>query len=559
MATIGKWGPKEQGGAAGYAAGWASDQAVYEWRGSYTFDTAPDDEKLKAELFGTEMRVGSGINFRNYSHMKISIREGPPNLKPLANFEEADLHRTIKENIRLMGYTEPTPVQASKSAIPILLRNYDLMACAQTGSGKTAAFLIPIISSILKKIEQKKLAPVRMGNHRGAGQYKASPMALVILPTRELAIQIFDDARRFTYKTPLRPVAFYGGANPAAQRNQSVQGCDILIGTPGRIKDMIQRGVVTLSRVRYLVLDEADRMLDMGFEGDIRQIVLQADMPRDESLQTLMFSATFPRPIQVLARAFLKSDFTQLRIGRIGGTTSDIVQRIRYVEDYAKRDELVKLLLDSPPNRTMIFTETKRSADNLDDFLYNRHFPTVSIHGDRTQQERELSLKAFKDGRSPILIATAVASRGLDIKDVMHVINYDLCNDIDEYVHRIGRTARVGNLGMATSFFNSKNSIIAPQLAKILQECNQEIPDFLAGYVDESTTYETDDFVAEHELAEYGGEGMELSTESGNGGGEWGGHPATDNSGWGGSHSGENADSGWSSNNASNNVAASGW
>ncbi|KAI9232864.1 MAG: P-loop containing nucleoside triphosphate hydrolase protein [Podila humilis] len=495
MATVGKWGQKEPGGAS-QGTGWASDQPVYEWRGGYTRETAPDNDALKEELFGADKRVGTGMNFRKYSFMKISVQNGPANTAPLTSFEDADLYPTILDNIKALGYTEPTPIQ--KSAIPILLKNCDLMACAQTGSGKTAAFLLPILSSLLKKMERKRMELSRPGR----GSSRACPLALLILPTRELAIQIFDDVRRFTYKTPLRPVAVYGGADVASQRKNLLMGCDVLVGTPGRLKDMINRGTISLARVRHLVLDEADRMLDMGFERDIREIVQQADLPQDEGLQTMMFSATFPRPIQVLARTFLQQGFAQLRIGRIGGTTSDIVQNVMHVEDYAKKDRLVEILLQSPPNRTIIFVETKRSADLLDDYLYNMHFPTVSIHGDREQKEREMSLRAFKDGRSPILIATAVASRGLDIKDVMHVINYDLCNDIDEYVHRIGRTARVGNVGKATSFYNDKNLPIAPRLAKILQECRQEVPEFLAPYMDESTSYEDDDFVGEDDVAE---------------------------------------------------------
>ncbi|KAI7817817.1 P-loop containing nucleoside triphosphate hydrolase protein [Gamsiella multidivaricata] len=397
-----------------------------------------------------------------------------------------------------MKYTEPTPIQ--KSAIPILLKNYDLMACAQTGSGKTAAFLVPIISNLTKKILCGKLHMIR--RQPGHGHGKACPILMVILPTRELAIQIFEEARRFAYMTPLRPAVIYGGANINVQRAQVTQGCDILIATPGRLRDMIERGTVSLTHVRHVVLDEADRMLDMGFEPQIRSIMKHSSLPRDEGLQTLMFSATFPKMIQVLARDFLHENYCRLRIGRIGGTTDDITQSILHVNEMDKREALVRILLTHPPSRTMIFVETKRTADNLDDFLYNKLFPTCSIHGDRTQSEREHSLEAFKSGRSPILIATSVASRGLDIKDVMHVINYDLCVDIDEYVHRIGRTGRAGNPGYATSFYNDKSVAMAPQLAKLLAECKQEVPDFLAGYIDSNTTYEAEDFLGDDDEAE---------------------------------------------------------
>ncbi|CAG8778756.1 30008_t:CDS:2, partial [Racocetra persica] len=196
----------------------------------------------------------------------------------------------------------------------------------------------------------------------------------------------------------------------------------------------------------------------------------------DGTRQTLMFSATFPKSIRNLARDFLANQYVFLTVGRVGGTTSDITQKIMYVEDHKKRDSLVALLLKQPPSRTLVFVKSKRGADSLDDFLYSQNFPTTSIHGDRTQHEREDALISFKNGRCPILIATAVAARGLDIKNVMHVINYDLCDDIDEYVHRIGRTARVGNQGLATTFYNDGDSAIAGELVRILVECNNQGP-----------------------------------------------------------------------------------
>ncbi|KAF9905916.1 hypothetical protein EC991_001157 [Linnemannia zychae] len=468
---------------------WSSEKPVYDWKFSYSKESAQSDPALEEELFSTEFRINSGIHFKDYANMVVSVKDGPPGLVPIASFDDAGLDSTVLENVRRMEYKEPTPIQ--RNALPILMQNYDLMACAQTGSGKTAAFLVPTISKLVTKIFKGQLSTIR----RQSGQtFKGSPLVLVILPTRELAIQIFEEARRFTYKTPLRPVVIYGGAETRVQKEQVMRGCDILIATPGRLKDMIERGFVSLAGVRVAILDEADRMLDMGFEPQIRQIMMSSDLARDEGRQTLMFSATFPKNIQTLAREFLKEDFCRLRIGRIGGTTSLIKQNVVFVEDYEKKETIFQILLNFPPSRTLIFVETKRTADALDDFLYNKRFPTCSIHGDRDQRERELALRAFKDGKSPILIATAVASRGLDIKDVMHVINYDLSNDIDEYVHRIGRTARAGNPGTATSFYNSKNEPMATSLTKLLVECNQEVPDFLQAYINPNATFETDDF-----------------------------------------------------------------
>ncbi|KAI8599240.1 P-loop containing nucleoside triphosphate hydrolase protein [Dissophora ornata] len=523
--TVGNWVRREDDNPD--FTPWASEQQVYDWQPSYTTETAPGDPRLEAELFGEENRINSGINFKNYSTMKVVVKGGPPTKNPLRTFEDAGLHPTVLENVIRMKYSEPTPIQ--KNAIPILLSNYDLMACAQTGSGKTAAFLVPVLSMLLKKIASGRVSTTRIGT--GNGRFKASPLLLVILPTRELAIQLFEETRRFSYKTPLRPAVIYGGADVRVQADQIRKGCDILLATPGRLKDFVERGNLSLANVRHVVLDEADRMLDMGFERQIREIMLHSNLPRDESLQTLMFSATFPKEIQILARDFLKEDFCRLQIGRIGGTTNDITQRVHYVDDHNKRDLLVRILLEFPPSRTMIFVETKRTADNLDDFLYNKMFPTCSIHGDRNQTQREQALRAFKNGKSPILIATAVASRGLDIKDVMHVVNYDMSNDIDDYVHRIGRTARAGNPGFATTFYNSRNECVASQLTKLLQECQQDIPEFLMGYRDPNSTYETEGFFDDDDPERRTTSSSTGSTSGGGGHGNWGQNPGTSGGG----------------------------
>ncbi|CAG8592402.1 19586_t:CDS:10, partial [Dentiscutata erythropus] len=447
----GHWGPRQPPNLDPNHE-WAALRRRYEWKDSYDEDVAPKDEQLEAELFGEDNHVHTGINFAKYDSIKVVVKG--KDIKPISTFDEANLHSAMKENVRLARYKVPTPVQ-------------------------TAAFLIPILSKLFGKA--KKLAAPRPPP--GTRRYKAEPLVLILAPTRELATQIFDECRRFTYRSMMRPCVVYGGAETAPQKNELAKGCDVLTATPGRLVDFLERGLISLRRVKFLVLDEADRMLDMGFESKIRDIVQKSDILDDGTRQTLMFSATFPKQIRNLARDFLANNYIFLTVGRVGGTTSDITQKIMYVEDHKKRDQLVALLLKQPPSRTLIFVETKRGADSLDDFLYSQNFPTTSIHGDRTQQEREDALLSFKNGRCPILIATAVAARGLDIKNVMHVINYDLCEDIDEYVHRIGRTARVGNQGLATTFYNDNNSGIARDLVKILIECKQEVPDFLQEYV----------------------------------------------------------------------------
>jgi len=252
----------------------------------------------------------------------------------------------------------------------------------------------------------------------------------------------------------------------------------LLVATPGRLVDLIERGRISLQNIKYLVLDEADRMLDMGFEPQIRRIVEGEDMPPTNGRQTLMFSATFPRDIQMLARDFL-SDYIFLSVGRVGSTSENITQKIEYVEDPDKRSVLLDILHTHGAGLTLIFVETKRMADTLSDFLINQGFPATSIHGDRTQRERERALEMFRSGRAPILVATAVAARGLDIPNVKHVVNYDLPTDIDDYVHRIGRTGRAGNTGVSTAFFNRGNRGVVRELIDLLKEANQEVPTFL--------------------------------------------------------------------------------
>lgn len=354
---------------------------------------------------------------------------------------------------------------------------------SQTGSGKTGGFLFPILSA---SFTNGPRAPPADPSGGGYGRTrKAYPTALILAPTRELVSQIHEEARKFCYRSWVRPAVVYGGADINQQLRQIERGCDLLSATPGRLVDLIERGRISLTNIRYLVLDEADRMLDMGFEPQIRRIVQGEDMPGVNERQTLMFSATFPRDIQMLARDFMK-DYVFLSVGRVGSTSENITQRVEYVEDTDKRSVLLDVL-SANEGLTLVFVETKRMADMLSDFLLANHLPATSIHGDRTQRERESALQTFKNGRTPILVATAVAARGLDIPNVTHVVNYDLPSDIDDYVHRIGRTGRAGNVGIATAFFNRGNKNIVRDLLELLREANQEIPPWLETVAHENT------------------------------------------------------------------------
>lgn len=429
------------------------------------------DERLEVELFGSG---NTGINFSKYED--IPVEATGDNIPPhITSFDEVKLTEIIKNSITLAGYDKPTPVQ--KYAIPIIIGRRDVMACAQTGSGKTAAFLVPILNQIY---ESGPRAPPA----NTSGKRKHFPLGLVLAPTRELATQIYDEARKFAYRSRMRPAVVYGGSNIVDQMRELDRGCHLLVATPGRLVDMLGRGKIGLHNCRYLVLDEADRMLDMGFEPQIRRIVQEDTMPPTGERQTLMFSATFPKEIQMLARDFL-SNYIFLAVGRVGSTSENITQKIVWVEEHDKRSYLLDLLEagnfsdSSAESLSLIFVETKKGADMLEEYLHQMGYPVTSIHGDRTQREREEALRRFRAGKAPILVATAVAARGLDIPHVKHVINFDLPGDVEEYVHRIGRTGRMGNLGLATSFFNSKNINLVRDLVSLLIEANQELPPWL--------------------------------------------------------------------------------
>jgi ATP-dependent RNA helicase DDX3X len=384
----------------------------------------------------------------------------------LAEFSPDTIGDALYKNVVLSGYVKPTPVQ--KYSIPIGISGGDMMACAQTGSGKTAGFLFPVITSMLKN------GALQVPG--GASQRSMYPTALVLAPTRELASQIYDEAAKFCYCTGIRPVVVYGGANIGNQMRELERGADLLVATPGRLVDLIERGRIKLDIIQFLVLDEADRMLDMGFEPQIRRIVEQEGMPLER--QTFMFSATFPIEIQRLAADFMK-DYIFLAVGRVGAASKDVTQTIEWVEADDKVNFTIDFLKRAPEGLILIFVETKRGADYLEECLCRNSFPASSIHGDKSQKEREDALRLFKSGRTPILVATDVASRGLDIPNVTQVINFDLPTQIDDYVHRIGRTGRVGNIGSALSLMNDRNRNVAKDLLELFIENEQSCPEWL--------------------------------------------------------------------------------
>ncbi|XP_058986055.1 ATP-dependent RNA helicase vasa isoform X1 [Musca domestica] len=426
------------------------------------FYIPPEPTDNEEEIFGSG--ITSGINFSKYDSIPVQVtgENAPPAIQ---SFEEAAFRELVLNNVKRSGYKLPTPIQ--KTAIPVISSGRDLMACAQTGSGKTAAFLLPIINSLLNE---------------GCETSIGKPQALIVSPTRELAIQIYNEARKFSMDSYINTQIVYGGTSSKHQGEKIGRGgTHILIATPGRLLDFVEKGFITFEETRFVVLDEADRMLDMGFKESVATIMNHPTMRSMDQRQNLMFSATFPAEIQRMAGEYL-NEYIFIAIGVVGGACSDVTQNVYEVKKYQKRAKLMELLQENP-NGTIVFVETKRGADFLASLLSETEFPTTSIHGDRLQRQREEALADFKSGKMKVLIATSVAARGLDIKNVNHVVNYDLPTSIDEYVHRIGRTGRVGNNGRATSFFDPENdTAIAGDLVKILEGAGQEVPDFLQNF-----------------------------------------------------------------------------
>ncbi|XP_065772916.1 probable ATP-dependent RNA helicase DDX4 [Muntiacus reevesi] len=427
---------------------------------TYVPPPPPDDEESIFAHYQT------GINFDKYDTILVEVsgHDPPP---AILTFEEANLCQILNKNIAKAGYTKLTPVQ--KYSIPIILGGRDLMACAQTGSGKTAAFLLPILAHMM-----------RDGTTASHSKELQEPECIIVAPTRELISQIYSEARKFSFGTCIRAVVTYGGTPLRHSIRQIVQGCNILCATPGRLMDIIGKEKIGLRQVKYLVLDEADHMLDMGFGPEMKKLISCPGMPSKEQRQTLMFSATFPEEIQRLAGKFLKSNYLFVAVGQVGGACTDVQQTILQVGQYSKREKLVGILQNIGDERTMVFVETKKKADFIASFLCQEKISTTSIHGDREQREREQALGDFRCGKCPVLVATSVAARGLDIENVQHVINFDLPSTIDEYVYRIGRTGRCGNTGRAISFFDlESDSHLAQPLVKVLSDAQQDVPAWL--------------------------------------------------------------------------------
>jgi len=394
-------------------------------------------------------------------HEMTIIGTGIP--KPVRTFEEASMPEYVLNEVNRLGFPAPTAIQAQ--GWPMALLGRDMIGISATGSGKTLAFLLPAIVHINAQPYLE----------RGDG-----PIVLVIAPTRELAVQIKVECDKFGGTSGIKNTCIYGGVPKRGQMMDLRNGVEICICTPGRMIDMLESGATNLRRVTYLVLDEADRMLDMGFEPQIRKIVSQIRPDR----QTLLWSATWPKEIQGLARDFLQDPY-QVTIGSLEcKANKNVKQIIEVMEEYDKTKKLSQVLRDHySDGKMLIFSETKRNCDQLTRQLRMDGYNARCIHGDKSQQERDWVLKEFKEGTANLLIATDVAARGLDVKNIQYVVNYDMPNNFEDYVHRVGRTALAGATGTAISFFTAKNAGMARDLVKNLRDNNMDVPPQLEGYV----------------------------------------------------------------------------
>lgn len=384
-----------------------------------------------------------------------------PAPKPIRNFQEAGFPDYIMNSIMQAGFSEPSPIQAQ--GWPVAMSGRDMIGIAETGSGKTLSFLLPAIIHINAQEYLK----------RGDG-----PICLVLAPTRELAMQIQKECDKFGASSQIRNTCLYGGVPKGQQIRDMRDGREIVIATPGRLIDMLDMGIFNLKRVTYLCLDEADRMLDMGFEDQVRKICSQIRPDR----QTLLWSATWPRSVQSLAYDLCKEQPVHINIGSADLTANHrITQHVEVFQGYNtssdKQNRLSQILKEKMDgSKIIIFSDTKRGCDDLTRQMRMNGYPALSIHGDKKQDERDWVLNEFRSGRNPILIATDVAARGLDVKDVKVVINYDFPNNVEDYVHRIGRTGRAGTYGESYAFFTNDKSKLARELIAILKEANQNVP-----------------------------------------------------------------------------------
>lgn len=386
-------------------------------------------------------------------------------------FEQLNLIEPILRALNTEGYTTPTPIQ--EQSIPILLQGRDLLGCAQTGTGKTAAFAIPILQILH---EAKK-----------AGSTNKGIKALILTPTRELAIQIDESFAAYGRHLNLKHLVIFGGVSQQPQTNALRNGVDILIATPGRLLDLVEQRYINLSQLEILVLDEADRMLDMGFIHDVKKIITKVPAKR----QTLFFSATMPAEIAKLSSTILTNP-AKVEVTPVSSTAETIQQAMYFVEKENKKHLLIHLLKDKAIQTALVFTRTKHGADKVVKDLVRVGIGAEAIHGNKSQNARQRALSNFKSGHTRVLVATDIAARGIDVDNLSHVINFELPNVPETYVHRIGRTGRAGASGIAYSFCDMEEKEFLRDIQKLISVSVPVVTDHPYAMSDTSlTTYKS--------------------------------------------------------------------
>ncbi|KAL6206027.1 hypothetical protein ACLB2K_023278 [Fragaria x ananassa] len=401
---------------------------------------------------------------RKQWHIKVDGEHIPP---PIRSFKDMRFPERILKVLKAKGIVKPTPIQVQ--GLPVVLSGRDMIGIAFTGSGKTLVFVLPMV---MMALQEEILMPIAPGE---------GPFGLVICPSKELARQTFELVQEFVNameeagRPKIRPLLCIGGVDKKSQQDIVRKGVHIVVATPGRLKDMLKSKIMKLDNCRYLTLDEADRLLDLGFEDDIREVFDHFKAQR----QTLLFSATMPIKIQNFATKALVKPVT-VNVGRAGAANLDVIQEVDYVKQEAKAFYLLQCLQKTAPP-VLIFCEKKADVDEIHEYLLLKGVQAVAVHGGKDHEEREDAISSFKSGKKDVLVATDVASKGLDFPDIQHVINYDMPAEIENYVHRIGRTGRCGKVGIATTFINKNQSeTTLLDLKHLLQEAKQRIPPMLA-------------------------------------------------------------------------------
>ena len=363
-------------------------------------------------------------------------------------FEDLNLHPSLLKAVKDQNYISPTAIQ--EKAIPLILKDNDVLGTAQTGTGKTAAFALPILHHLINDKSNNNKTKIR---------------ALIVTPTRELAIQIGENFTDYAKYNNIKNTVIFGGVKQGAQTNALANGVDVLVATPGRLLDLMGQGFVSLDDIGYFVLDEADRMLDMGFINDIKKLLEK--LPKNR--QSLFFSATMPNSILTLSNTILHNP-KKIEVHKVSTTAETIQQSIYYTNKSDKKDLLFYILKNRDINQILVFSRTKHGADRIVRNLQKNNIEAAAIHGDKSQNQRQRALQSFKDYKVRVLVATDIAARGIDIDKLSHVLNYDIPNEPETYVHRIGRCGRAGEKGVSISICEPEENIYAKDIEKLIKQ-----------------------------------------------------------------------------------------